>query len=199
MTAHQDKVGIVGMGDMGSGLAILHRNARHRHERTDIGGPHPRVFPLVLGHVDQFGCLPDEPESRLHDGLGGANEGDDRAVGRTTRVDVQESDPFYRLHDGGNGVDFCAVTALGNIRDALDQANGHDSGVCGRKTKPISLADTAPCCKQCQQVGCPDLTIAIGVVGALYGTAAVVYDCIRVVVDRSGIQTSGQKATPIIQ
>jgi len=102
--------------------ALLERDARNGNERQDVGGPHAGVRPFVAAHVDQFGRPFHPGESRLDDLLGRADEGDDRAVRRFARIDVQDLHAARPLDRFDDPADHLLVASLAEIGDAL-----HDS------------------------------------------------------------------------
>ena len=110
---------------MGRRLAILHRHPGNRHERTDVGRPHARVLPLVLGHVDELCGLLDQAESRFHNGLRRPDKRDDRSVGRCPGIHVEKANAFYGFHHGGDGVNLGTVAALADVGHAFDEAGVH--------------------------------------------------------------------------
>ena len=78
--------------------------------------------PFVAAHVDQFGRPFHPDESRLDDLLGRADEGDDRAVRRFARIDVQDLHAARPLDRFDDPADHLLVASLAEIGDAL-----HDS------------------------------------------------------------------------
>ncbi len=100
--------------------ALLHRHARDRHERADVRGAEARVRALVLPHVDHLGGTPDGAERGFGDRVRRPDERHDRTVGVPSRIDVQGADPGDTGDRVGDLFDGRVITALGEIRYALD-------------------------------------------------------------------------------
>ena len=79
------------------------------------------MFSGVARHVDQFGCSRNGPECCLFGCFRRADEGDDRAIGRSSRIDVEQFNAIHPLDFRSNRRHNLVVSALGEIRDAFDE------------------------------------------------------------------------------
>ena len=111
---------------------LLHGDAGNRNERANIGRAHARVLAAVLHHVDELAGLPNRAERRLGDGGRCADEGDDGAVGRLARVDVEQLDALDGLDLVGDLFDNRRIAAFTEIRNTFDQLAHGKNGVSRR-------------------------------------------------------------------
>ena len=105
--------------------AFLQGDARHRHERADVGGAHARMGALVGGHVQHLGGGLHALEGGLQHLPGGAHESHHGAVGVRPRIHIQQLDAGHRRDGVGDDLDLGQVTAFGKVGDALDDSLGH--------------------------------------------------------------------------
>ena len=81
---------------------LFHRDTGDGHKRAHIGGTKTRVVAVVIAHVDELLRLADTAESGFQHVGRLANKGDDRTVGGSTRIHIQQLDAlngFYLVSD----------------------------------------------------------------------------------------------------
>ena len=105
--------------------ALLERDARDGDQRQHVGGAHAGVGAVVAAHVDQLRRPLHAPEGRLDHRFGFTHEGDDRAVGRLARIDVEQLDALDRLDRRRNLADYSLVAPLAEVGDALHDTFCH--------------------------------------------------------------------------
>ena len=105
---------------MGDGCTFLHRYAADRNERAYIRSAHPRVLAAVLGHVNEFGGLLDQPKRGLADDFRRPHERDDGSVGGFTGVDVQQTDSINGFYNTGYRFNHGRIAPFGNVGHAFD-------------------------------------------------------------------------------
>ncbi len=106
--------------------ALVERDARDGDQRQHVAGAHARMRSLVLAHVDKLRCTAYGGQRRLHDGLGFADEGHDRAVGRFARIDVEQFDALGFFDHFGDLPYDLLIASLAEIGDAFDDSFLHD-------------------------------------------------------------------------
>ena len=106
----------------GISRCLFHCNSRHRHKRTDIGGPHARMFALVLAHVDQPARKLDGVERGVHNCIRCAYKSYHRAVCGLARIYIQEPhtrDGFDAVRDLFNDRQVIAFRKIGDAFNKL--------------------------------------------------------------------------------
>ena len=119
-------------GDGGGSLArqrdaIGHRRPLERHERHDVDRTESRVLSLMPPQIDPGEGGLEERDHRRRQRVAIAGKGQDGAVVRGIRLQVEEADAGNRAHRGADGLDRRGVPAFADVRDALD--DGHAVGV----------------------------------------------------------------------
>ena len=100
--------------------ALVHRHVPHRHERHDVGRPHPRVLARVLRQVDALGGDAHRAEGGLRSRVGAGHEREHRAVVRRIDLHVEQAHAGDARDGRPQRVEGRGVTALGEVGDAFD-------------------------------------------------------------------------------
>ena len=79
-----------------------------------------RVLAAVLGHVDEFGGLLDQPKRGLTDDFRRPHERDDGSIGGFAGVDVQHTDSFNGFYNTGYRFNHGGIAPFGNVGHTFD-------------------------------------------------------------------------------
>ena len=102
--------------------AILDGDAFDGDERDHIGCAKPRMGSGVAREVDQLGGFADAAQRSLRDALGFSDKRDHAAIVVRVAFTVEEEDAGNLAHGRDDGFHFGGIAALGEIRNAFDEA-----------------------------------------------------------------------------
>ena len=100
---------------------LFHGDIGYGYQRTYIGSAKPRVFPLMMAHVDQLTRFPDGPERSFHNKSRLSHECINRAVGSFSRVNIQQFNTLRLPDHFGNLLNYSGIAPLRKIGNAFDQ------------------------------------------------------------------------------
>ena len=101
--------------------AVVHRRVTERHDRHHVHRTDPRVLALVRVQVDQRDRLGDQPVEGREHRLMLAGQREDRAVVAGVARPIQQVHAVDRVEGGRQPVHDLEPTALGHVRDGLDE------------------------------------------------------------------------------
>ena len=117
---------------------LVHGDPGDRNEGTDVHCPETGMLTMVVTHVYLLGGDDSGSYGTLHNGFWRTDECDDRPVGRSARVHIEQDDTVDRLDGGGDRSDDLGVSSIGEVGHTFDKRLVHSLSVSASPQVPRS-------------------------------------------------------------